>query len=280
MYLFVAGSKRPDLGDSLLKANPSVVSNTLIQLVSAMRYFAVIPVATGVLRTELLQQRQERDKPFCAFTARVCGKAGTCEFTTCECGKNIDYTDHVICDILLNGIGDTDIRRKLLGTSNILKQPVNDVIALVESKEMARNALPSSSLSAVSSFRHQQNLAPVLPGQTPSQSDQAKQATCPDCKTLFNVFTEGSRGWNTKPHQVCINCYRARCRRKCQPRQHPDKNPTVNAVEADPVAQLAAVNSCNGMGRGAQLHSRHQPRRCSRPYPPPSLILCDIWGNR
>ena len=60
----------PDLGDSLLKANPSVVSNSLTQLLSAMRYLAVIPVATGVLRTKLLQQRQERDKPFRAFTAR------------------------------------------------------------------------------------------------------------------------------------------------------------------------------------------------------------------
>jgi hypothetical protein len=35
-----------------------------------------------------------------------------------------------------------DIRREVMGTSNILKQPVIDVIAQVESKEMARNALP------------------------------------------------------------------------------------------------------------------------------------------
>ena len=62
-----------------------------------MRSLAVIPVATGALRTELLQLRQERDEPLRAFTARVRGKAETCAFTTiCECGKNVDYTDHVI----------------------------------------------------------------------------------------------------------------------------------------------------------------------------------------
>ena len=86
-----------ELGDSLLKANPDAASSTLPDLLSAMRSLAVIPVATGVLRTELLQLRQERDKPFRAFTARVRGKAETCAFTTtCECGKNVDYTDHAI----------------------------------------------------------------------------------------------------------------------------------------------------------------------------------------
>ena len=86
-----------EIRDSLLKANPDAASSTLPDLLDAMRSLAVIPVATGVLRTELLQLRQERDEPFRAFTARVRGKAETCAFSTkCECGKNVDYTDHVI----------------------------------------------------------------------------------------------------------------------------------------------------------------------------------------
>ena len=60
-----------ELRDSLLKANPDTASSTLPDLLDAMRSLAVIPVATGVLRTELLQLRQERDEPFRAFTARV-----------------------------------------------------------------------------------------------------------------------------------------------------------------------------------------------------------------
>ena len=106
------------------------------------------------LWSQLLENLQERDEPFRAFTARVRGKAETCAFSTkCECGKNVDYTDHVIRDVLLNGISDPDIRREVLGTKDVLKTPVNDVIALVENKEMARNALPSSTLSVVSSFK-------------------------------------------------------------------------------------------------------------------------------
>ena len=95
----------------MLKANTNAASNTLAELVAAMRSLAVIPVATCVLWTELLQLRQERDEAFRAFTDRVCGKAETCAFAAeCECGKSVDYTYHVICDVLLNGLSDPAAR--------------------------------------------------------------------------------------------------------------------------------------------------------------------------
>ena len=63
-----------ELGDSLLKANQQATSGSLPGLLAAMRSLAVIPVATCVLRTELLQLRQERDETVRAFSARVRGK--------------------------------------------------------------------------------------------------------------------------------------------------------------------------------------------------------------
>ena len=44
-----------ELGDSLLKANAHAVDDSVANLMEAMRSLAVIPVATGVLRTELMQ---------------------------------------------------------------------------------------------------------------------------------------------------------------------------------------------------------------------------------
>ena len=100
----------PELGDSLLKANPNAASETLNDLLAAMRSLAIIPVATCVLRTELLQLRQERDEPFRTFTAKVRGKAETCSYaTSCTCGASVDYTDHVIRDVILNGLYDCSI---------------------------------------------------------------------------------------------------------------------------------------------------------------------------
>lgn len=183
-----------ELGDSLLMTKPNIASESLSQLLTAMRSLAVIPVATCVLRIDLLQLRQERDEAIRAFAARDHRKAETCAFAAqCECGKSVNYTDNAIRDVLLNGLADTDITREILGMKDILTKPINDIIALIEGKEMACNALPSSTLSAVSTFQNQRNTAPVT---APPQADRNKEAVCLDCKTTFKIFTAGVRGWN------------------------------------------------------------------------------------
>ncbi|PFX22693.1 hypothetical protein AWC38_SpisGene12774 [Stylophora pistillata] len=190
-----------------------------------MRSLAVIPVATSVLRTELLQLHQERDQAFRAFAARVRGKAETCAFNaTCECGTSVDYTDHVIRDVLLNGLSNPDIRRDVLGTKDILTKLINDVIALVENKEMARNALPSATLSSISTFKQISRAQPTPSPPAPGPSDRERVSTCPDCKASFMMFTEGTRGWNTKPHKA------------------PKAN--LQAAESDPIFfQIAALQA-------------------------------------
>ena len=127
-------------------------------------------------------------------------------------GDSVDYTDNIIRDVILNGLYDMDIRREVLGVLDILEKPVNDVVALVESKEMARNALPSPSMSGMSSFQKQRKHPPT----TPSQKERERVASCPDCHKEFKLFSEGARGWNETPHKVCIECYRANRRRRRQ----------------------------------------------------------------
>jgi hypothetical protein len=249
----------PTLGDNLLKTDAEAATKQLPDLLAAMRSLAVIPVATGVLRADLLHMHQERDEPFRAFAARVRGKAETCAFKArCTCGNDVNYTDHSIRDVLLSGISDLDIRREVLGTTNVLQTPVNDVIALVESKEMARNALPLSSLSAVSSFRHQQKEPLTTPSPTPPSSDRSKQVPCPDCKKPYHLFREGVNGWNTKPHSVCLDCYRAKRRRgRRQGGRSTPPPPAVQALESGHVSQIAAQHS----GCASSTHSRRRHRK-------------------
>lgn len=241
----------PELGDSLLKANPDAASGDLSDLLAAMRSLAVIPVATCVLRTELLQLHQERDEAFRAFAARVRGKAEACAYSAmCVCGEDVDYTDYIIRDVLLNGIYDSDIRRDMLGMTDILLKPVNDIIALAENKEMARNALPSSSLSALSSFRRLKKTSQASATPIMVPLDRDKRAPCPDCNRPFKVFREGPRGWNSKPHQVCIDCFRARRRR-----QHPSEGHQA-ATASGLISQISTIR--NGAADG---HSKHRRRR-------------------
>ena len=155
-------------------------------------------------------------------------------FPRCECGKSVDYTDHVIRDVLLNGLSDPDIHKDVLGTKDVLTRPINDVIAFVETKEMARNALPPAPLSSIFTFKQITQAQPTTPSPVPAPSVRDKVSTCPDCKPTFKMFTEGTRGWNTKPHKVCIDCYRARYRRNRRQCRSPQAlKANLQAVESD-----------------------------------------------
>jgi hypothetical protein len=225
-----------------LKSNPNAASLSIPDLLKVMRSLAVVPIAIGVLRAELLQCQQQRDEGFRSFAARVRGKAETCAFAVkCSCGKEVDYTDNVIRDVLLSGITDSEIRRDVLGSTNILQKPVNDVIALVENKEMARNATPPSTLSAVSSFKRQKN-APSQDSFATQPTDRSKRASCPECTCSYNLYSEGVRGWNKKPHKCCIDCYRLRRYQKRTSDTLHSKSPTSQAVEVDNVISFQSSN--------------------------------------
>ena len=259
------------LGDSLLKSDAEIVSKPLQELLSAMRRLAVIPVATGVLRSDLMQMRQLRDEPFRAFAARVRGKADTCAFTIdCTCGLKINYTDHMIRDTLLNGIADDEIRREILGGADILTRAVNEIVALVESKEMARNAVPPTEVTSVSAVRrlhdadHRacRNATPCR--ESHNLPDRSKQSRCPLCQQLFQLYKKGPRGWNTKPYTLCIECYRSQKRRRRQLTHkvgHSPPEPGLQTLEvtspADP--QLSSIRTNH------RPVSRHRPNKCNTP---------------
>ena len=126
-----------------------------------MESIAVIKVAIGVKRAELMNLHQDHDEPFRTFATRVSSKAETCNFTTVsenDCGKSnvTSYTVEAIKDVMLAGVGDDDIRREVLSTEDILSRSSFDIISFIESKEMGRHATENSrTISAVSSFQRQ-----------------------------------------------------------------------------------------------------------------------------
>ena len=113
MQLFQCASET--LGDLLLKAHPNIQAESMEVVKKTMRELAVIPVAIGVRRAELIEMRQSPDEQFRTFAARVQGKAETCAFATtakCECSKvvEVNYTTESVRDVLLAGIADLDMR--------------------------------------------------------------------------------------------------------------------------------------------------------------------------
>ena len=99
------------LGNSLLKTDPAIVTKPTADVIKAMKSLAVIAIATGVTRAELVQMRKEHDESFRSFAARVRGKAEICNYTTkCSCHQDVDFTDIIVRDVLIAGIADMDIR--------------------------------------------------------------------------------------------------------------------------------------------------------------------------
>ena len=161
-----------------------------------MKFMAVIVVATGVLRAELVAMNQERDEALHAFAALDRGMAETCSYTIgCSCGNNVDFTEVIITDVLIAGIYDTDIQRYILGTQGILDKSIHDVIALVRSKEMARNALPASNAS-VSGYRRQNKLpdkgktalSPIVKRSSPCTLRMPMVGTKSHLHAVYHVF--------------------------------------------------------------------------------------------
>jgi hypothetical protein len=150
------------LTNIILRADPAFTTRPLGEALKTFKSLAVVPVALGVLRAELAAMRQDPDEPFRTFSARVQGKAETCEFKTNFNGTcsgcnlafhgEVYYTDDMVRDVLLNGIADIDIRREALSADGMQK-PINEVIAFIGNKEIARNANPVSGLSAISAYR-------------------------------------------------------------------------------------------------------------------------------
>lgn len=222
------------LSDRLLSAHPDIEQLNEASMISAMKQLAVIPVATAVLRHEFLRLHQDRDETFRVFGSRVTGHAEVCDFTvSCpNCSDRVDFTPIIACDVLTSGIADDEIRREVLGHPHLPTMSVNDVVALVESKEIARaqsSSTGSSTISAISSSSYRRNNQHQTRMSASSPSvDRTKQAACPYCSKQYSLFSEGSRGWNTRPHPCCIDCYRSRRRRRAHDRPPNPRNMSIN----------------------------------------------------
>ena len=231
------------LANVVLRAHPEFTRMPLATALPAIKALAVIPVDIGVLRADLAAMTQDPDETFRTFAARVQGKAETCEFKTVyntkcptckvELSGDTYYTEEAIRDVLLNGIADLDIRRDALSCDGIQKKSTNEVIALVESKEIARNANPTNSVAALSG--HKRLTTKVDTPNTPSAAEQAKKALCPDCGNRFHIFTRGQRGWNRRPHSKCASCWK-------KGKQTVESSPIIHSQDTEEIGQISAIS--------------------------------------
>ena len=245
-----------DLGDVVLRAHPKFTEKPIDEALKLLKSLSVIPVALGVLRSELVATSQAVDEPFRTYAAKVTGKAETCDFLTPYKGKCTEcradysgltyYTDEMIRDVLLDGIADIDIRREAQSIEGMQTKPINDIIAFVESREKARNANQPSGLAAVSTYRREKfqpkEKDPPKRNPSPPAVDKTRTGMCPDCNTQFLLFSCSKfRGWNKKPHEKCQNCWKKSRSSKSENAEHHAISASNHSL-ADQFGQISALS--------------------------------------
>ena len=93
-----------------------------------------------------------------------------------DCDAQVDFTDQNVKDVLISGLSDDDIRKDVLGWSDLDVKTVKDTVTFIESKEMACDALNKQ-------IQH----AGI------AQTNKAGKRKCKNCNTEIEKFTYNQR---------------------------------------------------------------------------------------
>ena len=217
-----------DLRANLHKEDPEISNKGITHVLAAIKRLAVVRVASCVLQTELLSIKQEHAEPIRQFHARAWGKARSCILRkTCDCGcnKEVDYSDHLIKMVVLNGIYDEDIRKEVLGMTTLDDLNLNDTVGLIETKECASRSVLNNSVNTGRQDASYADNAATSTYKKIAKSDKRLniKAKCEECQEEFKKH--GIRSGKGKDdelvtYKVCLDCYRkARKKRRSAAKQ-------------------------------------------------------------
>ena len=105
----------PELRANVECQDPDVSSKTEVEVLEAIKRHAVVSVAVSVLRTELLSLKQDHGETILAFASKALGKARNCKLKVkCPQGHEADYSNDMLKQVILAGMYDDEIKRKVL----------------------------------------------------------------------------------------------------------------------------------------------------------------------
>lgn len=199
----------------LIREQPDIISEGETELLGAIKRLAVIKIATSVRRTNLLASKQSHGETFREFYANVKAAAATCDFRVkCrhDCCANktmVDYTSNVVKDVLIAGIADAEIRKDVLGWTELDTKDDKGVVSFVESKEMAHAAFTGTQITGaagLSSYR--KGLKYDEPSDQSLKSKLLLKGKCSRCRkeiTLFKRYHSGNI--NKTAFKMCRQCH-------------------------------------------------------------------------
>jgi hypothetical protein len=168
------------LRSDLHRSDKEISSKDETTILTAIRRLAVREENTMVSRVILQSMHQDRNEGVRNFSAKLSGQADICKFVAkCECGRDVNFTDQIVCDTLIRGLDDPDIRQDIMGHEN---QDLNleAVLKLVEAKEFGKRSEASlAGTEGAHAFSNYKTIRAGVPGN--SRSTQNVNGRCTYC---------------------------------------------------------------------------------------------------
>lgn len=208
-------------------AGGSLSDKTEREILAAIKTLAVREENTMVARVALNEMRQDREEPIRSFGARVRGQASVCKYLLqCSCGREINYSEEILRDVVVRGLVDSEIQLDLLSDSN-QNMKLEEVFKFVEKKEAGRRSatrlLQSQGAESVTQYRKTQQSR---------QKDAASNRSdpCSYCgkrghgkNSPAQIRKEHCSAFNTTcRHCKKMNHFEAVCRQKLKVKSSPD----------------------------------------------------------
>ena len=203
-----------DLKSSVERANPTITTQSEEDVLSAIKWHAVVSVAASVLRTELFAMKQDHGETVLAFSSRALGKARNCKLTVrCPHNSDVDYSEEMVKQVVLAGMYDDEIKCKVLSTAGIDEKSLNDTIAIIETEEMA-----SRSMTAVNTTPSQIGATSFKKQILPSDKRLHMKGKCATCSSDFlkhRVKRETGKEDVLLTDRFCKPCWQKRRGDRC-----------------------------------------------------------------
>ena len=211
------------LGRLLIRENPNIIAEGEEELLHAIKRMAVIKVAIGLRRHNLLSAKQDHGESFREYYANVKAAASTCNYIIkcphqcCTANPSIDYTSKVVKDVLIAGIADNDIRKEVLGWTELDNKSDKELVTFFEEKELVKNAWTRNPVEAAGISGYRKELTNVDTDIDPvTKKKLAMKGKCERCNSVISPYIRYSRSGkiNRFAFQMCSKCHKEKNRQQ------------------------------------------------------------------
>ena len=237
-----------ELKSSVERADPAITTKSERDVLAAMKRHAVISVAASVLRTELFAMKQDHGETVLAFSSRALGKARNCKLVVrCPHGDDVDYSEGMVKQVVLAGMCDDEIKRKVLSTAGIDDKSLNDTIAIIEMEEMASRSMSghSTTPTQAGSTSYKKLISP----NDKRLQIKGKCVTCNGDFCIHRVKRQPGKEDLLITDRFCKPCWqksrddRRSRRSSTKPEPKSDTNEASGATNAEDFPYLCSVNA-------------------------------------